>query len=48
MARYGVPLARENYIDANWREGFSDEGWAAEHKEQLPEPFQRDYGPDNA
>jgi hypothetical protein len=39
-------LTRENYIDANWPDGFGDEGWGWELEEQLPRPFQADYEPD--
>ena len=47
MAKSGVPLNRENYIAANWPDGFGDEGWGWEHEEQLPRPFQADYEPDD-
>jgi hypothetical protein len=38
----GVPLDREHYIDINWPDGAPDP-WGAEHEEQLPAPFRKDY-----
>jgi hypothetical protein len=38
MKRAGIPVTRQNYIEAAWGEQRPD--WTAEHEMQLPEELQ--------
>lgn len=38
MKKAGIPVTRQNYIEANWGEPLPE--WTAEHEQQLPPQLQ--------